>query len=120
MLGAQDQYCPEGFCREEVTFVINWARPDGAILNALKLWLKSPGRRPHKDFKAGSVTSAHEHLRKLGALRVLSKITAEKACDRDPKTGEEFCTLYKLPDEYRRAKLQASEVLKNLFPSADT
>lgn len=107
------------YCREQVTFIVNWAKPDGEIIEDLKTWLNS--RRPHLEFRSGSVTSAREHLRKLGALRIQEAgITAEAASDIEAKTGKPFCSLYRSPDEYRRAKKQASDILNLLFPTADT
>jgi hypothetical protein len=46
----------EGFCREEVTFVINWAESDKSIKESLGEWLKR--NRPHKGLKTQNGTTA--------------------------------------------------------------
>ena len=75
-----DQVWAEGFCRERVSFIANWAWGDDEIEAAFKKWIKAPGRRPHKKFEHWKTTHPQEHLKKLGALRILrSGITAEQA-----------------------------------------
>lgn len=106
-------------CREEVTFVINWAKPDTEIKSALGEWLKA--HRACDDFEKGKVTTAREHLRKLGAMRILdSGITGEQAADENIKTEKRFCNLYSSADQYFRAKSEAESVLRNLFPASDS
>jgi len=70
-------------CREHVGFVINWAWDDKTIQKAFAQWLKTPGRRPHKQFEYWKGTKASEHLSKLGALRILNTgISADQAVER--------------------------------------
>ncbi|MBI4664445.1 MAG: hypothetical protein HY735_37105 [Verrucomicrobia bacterium] len=102
----QNQVCVGGYCREEVTFVVNWAESDKAIKKALGEWLKH--HRPHKEFRTQNSTTAREHLEKLGAWRILNEMTAEQAT---------ACNLglYRGADDYLRAKAEADDLLKRLF-----
>ena len=96
--------------------MINWARPNGEIQEALKEWLEA--NRRHPDFRQGSVTDARDHLKQLGAMRVLdANVSSEWASDHNVRTRKRNCPLYGSPTEYSRAKKKAAKVLRNLFPS---
>lgn len=108
-----DQAFAEGKCRERVTFIINWARSDDEIRNAFKKWLIQPKRRPHKRFEHWKMTTALEHLKKLGAFRILdSGASAFQAADNYP--------LYPNPEQYRKAKREAQQLILELFPPQNT
>jgi hypothetical protein len=99
-----------GCCREQVSFIVNWAWGNKKIVTAFRQWLK---RRPHRKFEQTKATQPREHLKKLGALRILnSGVSAYQAADYYP--------LYSSPEQYRKAKREAKMQLQEHFPAYNT
>lgn len=108
-----DQIWAEGFCHERVEFIVNWARTNTEIQAEFKKWLTTPGRRPHDELENWKMSKPHEHLKKLGALRILGMgISGYQAAH--------HCQLYDNPEQYLRAKRQAKQFLHMLFPRDNT
>jgi hypothetical protein len=96
---------------QEVSFVVNWAQSDKAIVKAFNGWLKAKGHRPHPALKVQNLTTAREHLNKLSALRLLARLSHKDAVEVASKTG-----LYSDEKALRRAASQAEHILTRLFP----
>jgi hypothetical protein len=103
-----------GTCRERVQLTLNWAHSNEELVKAFRDWLNKPNRRPHKPLEHWKLTAPREHLKKLGAMRVLrSGLSAYAAADNYP-------TLYSHPDMFFKATAKAEALIGRLFPSAGT
>jgi hypothetical protein len=98
-------------CREHVQFILNWAHSNDELVKAFRAWLKTPGRRPHKKIEHPKFTKPLEHLKKLGAMRILH--TGASAFTAADKYGQ----LYKNADRFLKAKAEAETLIRKLFPT---
>lgn len=109
------------YSHERVHFIVNWAQSDSAIIEALRNWLTSPGRRPKPEFVDWKEWKLRSVLKKLGAYRILQQegMTPEKAPEYYTNPNEKEPIFYVNPKQYYEAKKDVPEILRNLFSISD-